>query len=83
MGFMKPSKPRGPSPDELSRREKASRDAETERLKQQKAAADSEREQEASAKLADREATRRRFAGKLQQSADEPDDSRRRFLKGA
>lgn len=83
MGFFsKPKAPRGPSPEEIARREQAAREAERERqrLAEEKAKAEAQAEKEQA--LASQEQKRKAFAGKLI-TAEGEEESRKRFLKGA
>lgn len=82
MGFMKPKIPKGPSPDELRRREEAARQAERDRIAQEDAAKKAEQQQKAEADLAEKESRRQAFAGQLSDEATD-DNERKRFLKGA
>ena len=80
MGFLKPSVPSGPSPDDIRKREESAREKERERIRladEQKKSSDREK---ATAALADKEQSRKRFAGQLA-SAEQDTGGRKRFLK--
>mgnify|MGYP001581878641 CR=1 FL=1 len=82
MSKFKPKTPKGPSPDEIAKREEAARERERERIRLDDERIKGEQEQKATAALAENESRRKRFAGKLTQEGGDPDE-RKRFLKGA
>ena len=72
------SKPKGPSQAELLAQQEASAKAEKQRLSEER----SEQEQQALSELKQKESKRAAFVGQLNQSIDEQNTGRKKFLRG-
>lgn len=72
------SKPKGPSRAELQAQQEAAAEKERQRLQQEKA----DKEQQALSELKKQESKRAAFVGQLNQSIDEENQGRKKFLRG-
>lgn len=81
VGGLLGGKPKGPSPEELQRRQQLAIEKERERMAAEQAAKEKENQDKALASLEETESKRRAFAGTLTAEGDET--NRRKFLKSA
>lgn len=81
MSIFKPKTPKGPSAAELQQAQNAAAQRERDRMASEQAVKKADNEAKAVSDLQARESQRRAFAGSL--AAEDDQEERRRFLKGA